>query len=502
MLVPTSDGRLPSPAVLAWARRACDDAVIIEDGGRTWSWRSLAAAAAEVARHLPNATGERVAFTVPNGGGFAAVLMGIWLSGGVPAPVSSRLPAAERAKLFASIEPLITVASRELDLDADVALDIGELAHAPLAGDADLTLPRVDPRAPGIILCTSGTTAVPKAVVRTHRDVWGLIDSIARKPVDPDRPGQPRGGPPTRVDSRPMVHSGAIYGLLSTLWRGRAIVIMQRFDPVRYAELVRQWDIETLNLVPTMIRMLLDAGASVGRLSPPARMATSGTAPLPDRWRAEFEAKFGVPVQVSYGSTEVGTVAFEPLADVLSGRRKPGSTGKVIPRVQVQIRDEQGSPLAAGRSGTIWVRGEAISPHLNGTETEADADGWIDTGDIGHLDGDQYLFIDGRGRELIIRGGLKMVPAEIESALLEHPEVIEAVVAGAADPRLGEAPVAWVRTTADIAATDLRQFVRERLAAYKVPVAIFLVDDFPRTDNGKVRKTELLKMLPASRERR
>jgi acyl-coenzyme A synthetase/AMP-(fatty) acid ligase len=88
-----------------------------------------------------------------------------------------------------------------------------------------------------------------------------------------------------------------------------------------------------------------------------------------------------------------------------------------------------------------------------------------------------------------------MVPAEIESALLEHPDVTEAVVAGAPDPRLGEAPVAWVRASADIAAHDLQGFVRERLAAYKVPVAVFLVDDFPRTDNGKVRKSELLKLL-------
>lgn len=495
MLVPASDGQLPSPAVLAWARRDHHEAAVIEDGGRTWSWRSLAAAAADVARSLPSVTGQPVALTAPNGGGFAAVLLGIWLSGGVPALVSSRLPPAERAKVLASVGPAVTVATEGLGLAVDVSFDVNRLAGVPLAENLAITVPRSGPQAPGLILFTSGTTGVPKPVVRTYREVWGLIDSVTRKPVDPDRPSPPPKGPPMRVDSRPMVHSGAIYGLLSALWRGRAIVIMERFDPVRYAQLVRDWEVETLNLVPTMVRMLLDAGDSVGRLSPPATIASSGTAALPDKWRTEFEARFGVPVQLSYGSTEVGTVALEPVADLRSGTRRPGSTGRVLPQVQVQVRDEQGKPVATGSSGAIWVRGEAISPQRGDAENQVPADSWIDTGDVGRLDDDRYLYIEGRSRDLIIRGGLKMVPAEIESVLLEHPQVAEAVVAGAPDPRLGEVPVAWVRTSDGDPVTGLQQFVRERLSAYKVPVVIHTVAEFPRTDNGKVRKDDLLRGL-------
>ena len=128
----------------------------------------------------------------------------------------------------------------------------------------------MDPQAPGIVICTSGTTGSPKPVVHTKRGIWGFIDGVARKPIDPDAPRPASAGGPIRVDSRPMNHAGAIYGLLSTLWRGRPLVVMSRFEPIRYAELVRKWDIETLNLVPTMVRMLLDAGDEVGALAPPA----------------------------------------------------------------------------------------------------------------------------------------------------------------------------------------------------------------------------------------
>ena len=128
-------------------------------------------------------------------------------------------------------------------------------------------------------------------------------------------------------------------------------MLMHRFEPVRYGELVRQWDIETLNLVPTMIRMLLDAGDQVGALAPPAKIATSGTAPLPDGWREEFEARFGVPVQRNYGSTEVSTVAVEPLEDALSGSRRVGAAGKISPQVQVEIRDDDNRPVSDGRDG-------------------------------------------------------------------------------------------------------------------------------------------------------
>jgi long-chain acyl-CoA synthetase len=504
MLTSTTDGLLPSMAILCWARRESDLPAIIEDGGRTWTWRMVASAAVQVARALDGTASRPVAYSAPNGGAFAAIMMGIWLAGAVPAPVSARLPGAERERVLAGIDPARTIVTADLGLTADVVVDIDHLAVASSDGGLTPELPRVDPQAPGIVICTSGTTGSPKPVLHTMRGIWGFIDGVARKPVDPDAPRPVSEDGPIRVDSRPMNHAGAIYGLLSTLWRGRPLVVMARFEPIRYAELVRQWDIETLNLVPTMVRMLLDAGEEVGALAPPAKVCTSGTAPLPESWREEFEGRFGVPVQRNYGSTEVSTVAVEPLEDALSGNRRAGAAGKISRGVQVEIRDDDNRPVPTGEAGSIWVRSETLRPKVIGEGSVTDADGWIDTGDVGHIDSEDYIYITGRKRELIIRGGLKMVPAEIETALLLHSAVLEAAVAGVPDERLGEVPAAWVRLTEAATEDDLREHVRGQLAAYKVPVAVYFVDDFPRTDSGKVRKRDLVARLggPSAAESR
>jgi long-chain acyl-CoA synthetase len=484
-----------------WARRDSDLPVIIEDHGITWSWRQLANATAAVADALPVVAGERVAFSAPNGGAFVALLCGIWAAGGVPAPVSSKLPVPERAKVLATIGAISSISTADLGLATEVVVDINALANT---GD-DVRNSRVIPRSaahdPGIVLCTSGTTGSPKAVVHTQRGVWGMVDSVARHPIDPDALRPPTAGAPRRVEPKPMVHIGSIYGLLFDLWRGNSVVVTTRFDAERYAELVREWGIKTLNLVPSMVRMLLDA--NVGTLNPPATLATTGTAPLPDAWRQEFEQRFNLPIQLTYGSTESGgAIAFEPLEDVLSGRRRAGSSGKVVPQMEVQIRSDSGQPLATGQTGRIWVRAETLRPTVVGAAAIHDEAGWIDTGDVGHLDSDRYIYLTGRNRELIIRGGLKVVPAEVESILMEHPGVSEAVVAGAPHDRLGEVPVAWVRVDGDaIDDQELKQFVKSRLAAYKVPIAIHFVDAFPRTETGKVRKQLLVDGLDGTTQR-
>ena len=498
MLVASADGLLTSPAVLVWARQDSDLPVIIEDEGIEWSWRQLANATAAVADVLPAVAGGRVAFSAPNGGAFVALLCGIWAAGGVPAPVSPKLPPPERARVLATIEAVASVSTSDLGLDTDVVVDADALANADDEVRRTRTMPRGAPDDPGIVLCTSGTTGSPKAVVHTLRGVWGMVDSVARHPIDPDALRPAKAAAPRRVESKPMVHIGSIYGLLFDLWRGDSVVVTSRFDPARYAELVRLWGIKTLNLVPSMVRMLLDA--DVGVLSPPATLATTGTAPLPDTWRREFEQRFQIPIQLTYGSTESGgAIAFEPLEDVLAGRRRDGSSGKVVPQLEVQIRSDAGEPLPVGETGRIWVRAETLRPTVVGATAIHDEAGWVDTGDVGNLDPDRYIYLTGRNRELIIRGGLKIVPAEVESTLMEHPDVAEAVVAGVPDDRLGEVPVAWVRVTRrEIDGEELRAFVKGHLAAYKVPTAIHFVEEFPRTETGKVRKQVLIDGLDAA----
>jgi long-chain acyl-CoA synthetase len=490
VLTLSDDGRVASPAALLWARRDVSLPLVLEDGGHTWTWAELASGAAHVAERLGVLDGRTVVVAARNGGGLLCGLFGVWLAGGIPTPLSPKLPAVERDRVIATLGSPLTCAGVEAGFTPDVLLDDAELLAAVPAEPR--TLPRPALQDPGIILCTSGTTGSPKAVVQTVRGVWGLVDSVASRPVDPDNLPTPQSGPPRRIEPKPMTHVGALFGMMFDLWRGRSFIVMQRFEPVRYAELVREHEVATISVVPSMLRMLLDA--DVGELKPHAVYATTGTAPLPESLRTEFEQRFGIPIQLTYGQTEsCGAIAYEPLEDVLGGRRRVGSSGRVVPQIEMQVRDDDGNVLPVGEVGHLWIRGEAIRPTVIGDAAGRLVDGWLSTGDLGRLDADRYVYLTGRQRELIIRGGLKVVPAEVENALLEHPHVSEAAVAGRSDERLGEVPVAWVRLSGAPPSTDeLLEHLRDRVAAYKLPVAVHVVTEFPRTDTGKVRKNDLV----------
>ncbi|MGH2784350.1 MAG: AMP-binding protein [Actinomycetota bacterium] len=492
MLKTSPSGVVRSPAVLLTARNDVDLPMVVEDGGPTWSFRRLAAAAAAVASEIGTLdAGARVAITAPNGAAFLAALNGVWLAGGVPAPVSSALPAHERDGVLETLQPELVVAAAGLGLGEKVTLDPdalfaadGPVPEAPLVGLDE----------PALILFTSGTTGLPKGVVYSMRMAWGLIDRIASNAVDPDSLPLPVAAPPRQVTATPMAHMAGIFGTLFSLWRGRAIISVPRFEPRRFAELVRTHGVTNLALTPTMMRMLLDG--DVGVLAPPAKIVTTGAAPVPPALREEFEARFGIPVQISYGQTETGVIAFEAIADLRDGRRdRPGQVGRVVPGIRLQIRGAAGEELPPGSEGEIWVQGGDVSPRLIGSDdVRTDGDGWLATEDVGSLDADGYLTISGRAREVIIRGGFNIVPAEVERELVAHAAVAEAAVVGVPDGRLGEVPHAWVRLApgASTDAAELTEWLRARISHYKVPVAFTFVDDFDRTETGKIRKQVLL----------
>lgn len=484
MTLVLADGRIANPATLVWERREIGLPLFIEDGGRTWSWHDVAAAAAEVARRLGPLDGARATVTLPNGGAIVAAITGVWLAGGVPVLLSPRLPASERRTLVDAVAARRHVADTSLGLEADVQVDAG---FAAASIDEAQAPGLVDLAQPGLVLCTSGTTGLPKTVVHSLRAVWGQVDSVARGPVDPGALPPVHDRAPNRLQAAPMVHISAVFAMMFNLWKGRSTVIMQRFEPVRYAELVAEHQLATLSLVPSMIRMLLDS--PVKSLAP-ARLVTAGTAALPPAWREEFETRFGVPVQATYGQTEAGTIAVEPMEDVLGGTRRPGTAGRVVPSIRMEVRDGDGTVLPTGEAGHLWIAGETTG-RLAANGAGAPPAGWVDTGDLGRLDADGYVYLTGRSRDLIIRGGLNIIPAEVENALNEHERVLETAVTGRDDARLGEVPVAWVRLSGPATDDELRAFLRDRIAAYKVPVAFRRVESFPRTDTGKIRKHDL-----------
>lgn len=202
---------------------------------------------------------------------------------------------------------------------------------------------------------------------------------------------------------------------------------------------------------------------------------------MPPRLREEFEARFGVPVLQAYGQTEAfGGIAVESVKDVLSGRRRPNSVGRPLPGVEVAIGD----------SSEIWVRTASSMSRYAGSSTPGpvDADGWLHTGDVGHLDDDGYLYVTGRLKSTIICGGFNIAPEELEAMLVADSAVRAAVVVPLPDDRLGEIPVALVE--ADDTGDRILSRCRDKLVGYKRPRRLFVVDALPLLASGKVDRKE------------
>jgi long-chain acyl-CoA synthetase len=225
----------------------------------------------------------------------------------------------------------------------------------------------------------------------------------------------------------------------------------------------------------------------------PLRFVRSITAPLTPGQARRFRDRFGVDVLNSYGQTELGSeVAGWTAADVREfGATKLGAVGRPHPGIVMRILDGDRHELPAGEVGEVWVRSPSAM-----REGDADrmAGGFLRTGDLGRLDGDGFLWVEGRVSDMINRGGLKIMPQEVEEALRRHPDVADACVAGVPDPRLGEVPVAWIRPAAGAMPQEaaLQAFARRSLAGYKVPVAVRPVKELPRNEIGKVLRRELV----------
>jgi len=228
----------------------------------------------------------------------------------------------------------------------------------------------------------------------------------------------------------------------------------------------------------------------------PLRLVRSITAPLTPAQAHRFRDRFGLDVLNSYGQTELGgEVVGWTAADIREyGATKLGAVGRPHPGIVIRILTGDRRELPAGEVGEVWVRSPFAMPE--GAEDIADrvVDGLLRTGDLGRLDDEGFLWIEGRVSDMINRGGLKIVPQEVEEVLRCHPDVADACVAGVPDPRLGEVPVAWIRPAEGAVPRQpaLQEFARRSLAAYKIPVAVLLVDDLPRNEIGKVLLRELV----------
>jgi acyl-CoA synthetase (AMP-forming)/AMP-acid ligase II len=345
------------------------------------------------------------------------------------------------------------------------------------------------PEATALVLHTSGTTARPKRVPLTHPQLAHSAECVAQTLAL---------GPDDRcLAMMPFFHIHGLVGvLLASLAAGASVACPPAFDALRF---FRWWsDLEPswYSGVPTMHQAIL-ARARPHRdvlRARPLRLIRSSSAPLPPTVLADLEETFGAPVIESYGMTEAAhQITSNPLPPSV---RKPGTVG-LATGTAIAILDEEGKPLEPGQTGAVAIRGPAVfSGYEAAPEANADAfvDGWLKTGDEGHLDEDGYLTLTGRTKEIINRGGEKISPREIDEVLLAHPDVAQAVAFAVPHQKLGEdVAVAVVAVQGrEVDPKELRSFAAERLAAFKIPRRVFIVDDIPKGPTGKVVRRNLV----------
>ena len=438
--------------------------------------------------------GERVAIAMHNVVQFPAAYFGILRAGCVVVPVNVMLTESEVAKVLDdSGAPLAFAAPPFASTIADAAKDLpvevvsteawAELSEPDGAPDAEVGEDDV-----AVLAYTSGTTGEAKGAVLTHGNLLANLNQQMEIPdahvTDDD----------VLFLSLPLFH---IFGLNVTLgllaMNAATGVLLERFEPISALKAIEQEKVTILFGAPTMYSAWVNTpGADQYDLSS-VRFAVSGAAPLPETTLKAFHDLFGVEIFEGYGLTETAPTLW---SNRMVEHPRPGSVGKPLPRVEFRLIDEDGHDVEMGDPGEIIVRGPNVfKGYWNRPEETEQAffHGWFRTGDVGVLDEEGYLYLVDRKRDLIIVSGFNVFPAEVEHALLENPKVAEAAVVGVPHPYTGEAVKAYVVLAGGAIATEeeLIADVSTRVARFKAPNSVDIVDDLPRLLTGKVLRRAL-----------
>lgn len=361
-----------------------------------------------------------------------------------------------------------------------------------------------DTGAPAVIIYTSGTTSTPKGVLLRHENltsyVLGSVEFASAADTD------------AALVSVPPYHIAGVANVVTNLFAGRRAMVLEQFTPQRWLATVREEEIGNALVVPTMLARIIDSGANT--TVPSLRHLAYGGAPMPARV-IERAVRMWPEVDFvnAYGLTETSsTIAVlgpdahrEALVATDEGvRARLGSVGRVVPGVELEIRDDDDRVVGPGVTGRICVRGEQVSAEYAGIGRLVDERGFFDTRDRGHLDEGGFLFVGGRVDDTIIRGGENIAPAEIEDVLLRHPAVVDVAVVGVPDEEWGQRieAVVVVRSDTPVDVERIREFARDTLRGSKTPDRIVCWDELPRTETGKlVRRHVVDRLVEAALDR-
>jgi fatty-acyl-CoA synthase len=461
-----------------WIRdraRTTPQRVAIDHIGRTTTYAELDAASERLAASLRRRglqRGDRVATLTGNSPEHVAAFFACAKAGLILTPLSWRLAAPELAFQLDDAEPALFLVEDE---HAELAAATGHpFEPLELDGEGDALGASVEDDDPLLLVYTSGTTGQPKGALLTHANCfWTNLSFDLATGV---------AGDDVVLQVLPQFHCGGwnVQALLAW-WKGATVVLERGFDPARCLALIADKRVTTMMGVPANYLFIAQDPAFASSDLSSLRRAVVGGAPMPEPL-LELWHERGVPIVQGYGLTEAApNVLCLPPEDAV---RKLGSAGKPYPHVEVRLSGE----------GELEVRGPNVfAGYWRNTDATAAAfdDGWLRTGDIAERDGEGFYWIKGRLKDMYISGGENVYPAEVEAVLHEHPAVADAAVVGVPDERWGEIGVAFVVAAPTVTEAELVEFLRGRLARFKVPKAVRFVDALPRSAMNKVLKDEL-----------
>lgn len=469
------------------------------------------------------APGDRVAFLGKNHPFYFEALLGAARIGAVMTPVNWRLAPPEVAYILGNCEARVVFVGEGFGEALETArAQAPHVRHiigmdAPDCTGSDYrqwrdgfaaTPPahQIKPSDDALQLYTSGTTGKPKGAVMTHGSILSSRD--ARSEGEMRKWQEPVPGDVTLL-AMPCFHISGTGTGIGTMVAGSNSIVLPEYDPAQALDLIQNFNISKIFLVPAAIQILLNhprvSEVDFSRL----KYVTYGASPIPLELMREAMRVMGCGFVQMYGMTETsGTiVALDPEDHVPEGSPKMRSVGKPLAGVEVRIIDEAGNPVEAGTVGEIATRSSKnMRGYWNNPEATAatiDTDGWLRTGDAGYFDEDGYLYIHDRVKDMIISGGENVYPAEVENALYSHPKVADVAVIGVPDAKWGEAVKACVvaKPGEEITEAELIAHARQHIAGYKCPKSVDFIPALPRNPSGKILRRELRAPYWAGKDR-
>lgn len=481
------------------------DRTALDDGSARLTYAELDArvdALAGALGALGAGKGDVVSAYLHNSIEYVITVLAVARAGAIFSPLNPRFRSGELTPILEQARPKAVMAAPDRIEPLREALSAARHdCRVVCCGETDADALRWDdllaaPAASGVpvgerdffsLMFTSGTTGVPKGALATHRArmLWVLNACILYSLGEDD----------AYVGTMPLVHSAGLTFTLMHLQVGGTVHILRDFSPEAYLDLVEGARITSSLVVPTMLVMILERMRQEGGdrdLSSLRRLVTCGS-PLQQNTKEQVLDRITRQLYDYYGSTESNSMTVLKPADQ---RRKAQSVGQPFANVEIRIADEAGTPLEPGESGEVWCRNPSLmSEYLNHPEATARAftDGWFHTGDLGYMDEDGFLYLVGRKGDMIVSGGMNVYPAEIENALMNHPDILDCAVTGEPHPKWGQCVAAYVvlREGGSVDLETVQAHCSGVLADYKKPRVLKIVSSIPKNAGGKTVKSML-----------